>query len=120
MSLHKSDWAKIVGGLALLATGAGAAGVGPLAGALGSSAGAAGATGAGAAATGAAGAAGGGFGGLVAPALVGTGLSTSLSGLAGTQKQAMMQPAGVPPMQSQTDPFDILRSIQAMKQGRMS
>lgn len=34
MSLHKKDWLKLLGGAALLATGAGAAGIGPLAGML--------------------------------------------------------------------------------------
>ena len=55
MSLHKKDWLKLLGGAALLATGAGAAGIGPLAGLLGgeaaAGAGAAGAAGAGEAAT---------------------------------------------------------------------
>lgn len=35
MSLHQKDWLKLLGGAALLATGAGAAGIGPLAGLLG-------------------------------------------------------------------------------------
>ena len=35
MSFHKKDWLKLLGGAALLATGAGAAGIGPLAGLLG-------------------------------------------------------------------------------------
>lgn len=121
MSLHRGDWMKILGGLALAATGAGAAGIGPLAGLLSTAgsagAGAAGAAG-GAAAAGAAGAgAGTGFASLVAPSMVGTGLSAMGSGMMGTPQTKMTQPTGAPPMMEQTDPFSILRQIQSMKKG---
>lgn len=81
-SFHKNDWLKLGAGVALAATGLGAAGVGPMAGLLGgaSGAGAAGATGAaaGGAAAGAAGTVGGTAGMFgAAPGLAGSLLAPS-------------------------------------------
>lgn len=114
MSLHSQDWMKILGGLALAATGAGLAGAGPLAGMLASGGGAAGA---GAGAAGATGAAAPGFASLVAPGLVSSGIGMGTSGMLGTPTQKMVQPQGAPPMMQQSDPFDILRQIKMMKGG---
>lgn len=103
MSLHRGDWAKIIGGLALATTGLGAAGIGPLAGMLAAGGtGAAGAAGVGAAGAGAAGTASG-FGSAIAPSLVTSGVGSTFSGLMGTPKQTMTQPSGAPPPLAQPD-----------------
>lgn len=113
MSLHHGDWAKLIGGAALLATGLGAAGVGPLAGLLASGGGAAGAGAAGAgAATG-----GSTLGGLLAPSLISTGIGTGLSGAAGTPSTKMTSPAGVPPLDDSPDPMALFEAIKRMQHG---
>lgn len=141
MSLHKSDWAKLIGGALLVMTGAGAAGVGPLAAAMGSGAGAAGAGAAGAGAgsglalasgggaagagtgallgSGAAGATGAGFGSLIAPSLVSTGLGTAMSGAQGTQGMKMTSPSGVPTMTQEEDPFAMFQKLMSASKGGM-
>lgn len=116
MSLHKGDWLKILGGVALGATGLGLAGVGPLAGMLGAS-GAAGAGAGTAAGAGASTAASGGFAKLVAPTLINSGLSTTMSGAVGTPSVKMSQPVGVPSMGDNPDPFEVLRMIKSIKGG---
>lgn len=119
MSLKRGDWAKIIGGLALGATGLGLAGVSPFAGLIGSS-GAAGAAGAGGAGAGAA-AGGTSLGKVLAPSLIGTGLSTTMSGAAGTPSSMMTTPSGVPQMDDPPDPMALFEALKKMKrQGGLS
>ena len=144
MSLHKRDWAKIIGGLVLAVTGAGAARIGPMAGlfASGATAGAGAGAGtlagmggetAGAGLTTALGTGGmtgvgeglggagalSGFSSLVGPSTAMGGLKEMGSGAMGTPTQKMTQVGPPPPMPQQSDPFDILKQIQSMKQGGM-
>lgn len=119
MSLHHGDWMKLIGGAALLATGLGAAGVGPLAGMLASGAGGAAGAGAGAAAAGAA-AGGSSLGSLLAPSLISTGIGTGLSGAAGTTTNKMTSPVGVPPMDAPPDPMALFEAIKRMQHGGLS
>lgn len=150
MSLHQKDWLKLLGGAALLATGVGAAGIGPLAGlfASGAGAGAAGAgattaAGAGAAASGAgmgagvltpaaaeasaalgakaAGAAGAkGLGSLVAPALVGQGVTMGASGAMGTPEMRSTSYGQLPQMETPSDPWAMFAQLMKQSKGGMS
>lgn len=133
MSMHGKDWAKLLGGAALLATGFGAAGLGPLAGLFSAAegAGAAGAAGGitGALASGAApttatlgeigtGASAGGWG-----ALLGKGATTAGTTAMGSAFSPRSEMRGtsfgqIPQLNSQqSDPFEILQRIAAMKKG---
>ena len=128
MALHKKDWLKLLAGAALVATGAGAAGVGPLAGALGGAAttggGVAAGTGAGlgAAGTGAAvgtgAATGTSFGSLVGPSLVSSGLGMGAQGAAGEKTLNTMTPGEVSPM-PQEDAFAFFEDLMRKSKGGM-
>lgn len=124
MALHKKDWLKLLAGAALVATGAGAAGIGPLAGALGGGAaggaaagGAAGAAGAGAAGAGTA-AAGTSFGSLVAPALVSSGMGLGAQGAAGEKQLTTMTPGQVSPLPEE-DAFAFFQDLMRKSKGGM-
>ena len=142
MSLHTKDWLKLLGGAALLATGVGAAGIGPLAGLLGTAGttgagvgaaatGAGGAlsamtpamaelsaAGAGAASTGAAAAgSAGGFGSLIAPSLIGQGTAMGASGAMGTPESKSTTYGQMPTLDTTSaDPWAMF--AQLMKQSK--
>ncbi len=146
MSLKSNDWLKLLGGAALLATGVGAAGIGPLAGLFGTAAAGTGATtaaGAGAAASGAgmgagvltpaaaeasaaigakaAGAAGAkGLGSLLAPSLTSQGIAMGASGAMGTPEVETTSYGQLPQMNTPSDPWAMFAQLMKQSKGGMS